>query len=343
MFRFEQSEILFLLLLIPLMLLVFYLLVKLKTKALDKLGDRKIVERLFPNWSLRKEWIKTIFILLAFTFGIVAWANPQWGARKEKVTAKSTDVMIALDISMSMEAEDISPNRIELAKRFTSQLIRSLRGERIGLIYFAGSAYMQMPLTNDYAAAEIFIKSANTAQAGTQGTAIAEAIDQANVAFGDDNATQKALIIISDGENHDEEALEMAAKAHENGTFIYTIGVGTQEGAMIPIINDRGQVSYKKDKSGQPVKTALNVDMMKSLSAAAGGKFYMMEASPKLLRSIKSEIDKLEKKEVEQRSFTDYASYFQYFLALAILLFFIEYFLSNTSSGAWSLRKFLNI
>lgn len=342
MFRFEQQEYLLLLIGIPIMLLLFSLLLKSKTNSISKLGDHEIIKRLFPNFSVKKEWLKTLLLAAGFLFGIFAYANPQWGARKEKVTAKSTDVMIALDISKSMEAEDVSPNRIELAKRFTSNLIKSLRGERIGLIYFAGNAYMQMPLTNDYAAAEIFIKSANTDQAGTQGTAITEAIELSQVAFGENNATQKALIIISDGENHDTEALNAAEKAQKNGTFIYTIGVGTKDGAMIPIINN-GRVEYKKDKTGNPVISALNIDMMKDLSDKAGGKFYLMDASPKLLKEIKSEINKLEKQEVEQRSFTDFASYFQYFLALAILFFFIEYFISNQTLRNWSLRKKLNI
>jgi len=342
LFRFEQTETLILLLLIPIMALIFYFLLKWKDQSLNKLGDKSLIQRLFPNFSPRKEWIKTAMLLLAFSFGIVSWANPQWGARQQKVTAKSTDVILALDISRSMMAEDISPNRIEVAKRFTGQLIKSLRGERIGLIYFAGSAYMQMPLTSDYAAAELFIKSANTSQAGTQGTAIAEAIDLAQTSFGYDDPTQKALIIISDGENHDSEALEAARTAQENGTYIFTIGVGTQEGAMIPVMNN-GRKEFKLDKSGNPVKSALNVDMMKELADVSNGKFYMLEQSPKLLREIKSQIDKLQKKEVEQRSFTDFASYFQYFLFLCTLLFIVEYFLSNTSNRDWSLKKWLNI
>ncbi len=342
MFRFEHVEILWFLLGIPALVFIFYLLLKWKENQIRKLGDPAVIKRLFPNWSVKKEWLKTILLALGFFFGIIALANPQWGNRKQRVTAKSTDVILALDISQSMMAEDISPNRIEVAKRFTAQLIKSLRGERIGLIYFAGSAYMQMPLTNDYAAAELFIKSANTTQAGTQGTAIAEAIDLAQVSFGSDNPTQKALIIISDGENHDNEAIQAAKQAKDNGTFIYTIAVGSEEGAMVPFMN-RGRKEFKKDRSGNPVKSAINIPMMKDLADAGGGSFYIMEQSPKLMNQIKSEINKLEKKEVEQRSFTDYASYFQYFLLIAILFFVFEQFLSNSSNSSWSLRKFLNI
>lgn len=342
MFRFETSEFLYLLLLLPIMALVFFLLLKLKERSLSKLGDPEIIKRLFPNWSRRKEWIKTFLVLAGLGLAIIAWANPQWGARKQKVKAKRSDVIIALDISRSMMAEDISPNRLERAKRFTTSLIKELRGERIGLIYFAGSAYLQMPLTADYAAAELFVKSANTTLAGTQGTAIAEAIDLAQVTFGTENPTQKALILISDGENHDQESLEAAAIAQENGTFIFTVGVGTEEGAMIPY-EVNGKRQYKVDNSGNPVKSALNVGLMQDVANAAGGKFYMMNQNPTLFNEIKAQINKLEKQEVEQRSLTDFVSYFQYFLFFGILFFILEYFLSNTSRKNWSLREKLNI
>lgn len=343
MFRFEQIEYLYLILLLPVLAVLFYLLVRHKQSTLKKLGQYNLISKLFPDWSITKEWIKTILFLIGLGFCFVALANPQWGARKQKIKAKSTDVIIALDISQSMMAEDLSPNRLERAKRFTTSLINSLKGERIGLIYFAGSAYLQMPLTNDYAAAEIYTKSANTAQAGTQGTAIAEAIDLAMVTFGEDNGTQKAIIIISDGENHDQEAIDAATTAQEKGAFVYTIGVGTEDGAMIPFINQKGGKEFKKDKSGNPVRSSLNVGLLQDIATTSGGEFYLMEQSPRLLSEIKNEINKLEKKEVEQRSFTDFASYFQYFLFFGLLFLIIEYFVSNTINKNWNLKKHLNI
>ncbi len=342
MFRFEESFILWFLVLIPLGLLLFYLSTIRKRSQLDKAGDYKIFSRLFPNWSLKREWLKNSLILTAFAFLLISWANPQWGNRKQKVKAKSSDVIIALDISQSMLAQDISPNRMERSKFFLNELVKKLRGDRIGLVFFAGSAYLQMPLTNDYASAETFIKSANTTQAGTQGTVIAEAIEMSQSIFGEDNASQKAIIIISDGENHESEAIAAAREAKSNGTFVFTIGVGTQEGARIPIV-ERGKRVFKTDKSGNPVTSALNVSMLQDIAEAGGGKYYSLDQTMSALSKLDRDIDKLEKQEVEQRSFTDYNSYFQYFLFLAVILLVIEYFLTNISNRTKSWKSIFGI
>ena len=327
---------------IPLGLLLFYLSTIRKRSQLDKAGDYKIFSRLFPNWSLKREWLKNSLILTAFAFLLISWANPQWGNRKQKVKAKSSDVIIALDISQSMLAQDISPNRMERSKFFLNELVKKLRGDRIGLVFFAGSAYLQMPLTNDYASAETFIKSANTTQAGTQGTVIAEAIEMSQSIFGEDNASQKAIIIISDGENHESEAIAAAREAKSNGTFVFTIGVGTQEGARIPIV-ERGKRVFKTDKSGNPVTSALNVSMLQDIAEAGGGKYYSLDQTMSALSKLDRDIDKLEKQEVEQRSFTDYNSYFQYFLFLAVILLVIEYFLTNISNRTKSWKSIFGI
>jgi Ca-activated chloride channel family protein len=342
MFQFEQAHLLWWLLLIPVGILVFWLSGLWKTKMVSASVDLEIIKRLYPNWSRKKEWLKTIMILLALAMLCVAWANPQWGSRKQKVKAKSSDVVIALDISQSMMAEDVSPNRIERSKRFLTELLKSLRGERVGLIFFAGGAYLQMPLSNDYASAELYIKSASPKQAGTQGTVIADAIALAGNLFGEENATQKALIVISDGENHESEAIEAARKMREKGTFVFTLGVGTTEGAYVPFI-ERGKTVYKRDKSGQAVSSALNVQLLQDIAKAGGGEFYMIDETFSAIRKLDSEIERLEKQEVEQRSFTDYNSYFQYFLLLALLLFFIEYFISNHSNKKGMLKRWLGI
>jgi len=342
MFRFEESFILWFLILIPLGFLLFFLSTNWKRTQLDKAGEYKVFSRLFPNWSLKREWLKNSLVLTALAFLLISWANPQWGNRKQKVKAKSSDVIIALDISQSMLAQDISPNRMERSKFFLNELVKKLRGDRIGLVYFAGSAYLQMPLTNDYASAETFIKSANTTQAGTQGTVIAEAIEMSQSIFGEDNATQKAIIIISDGENHESEAIAAAREAKSNGTFVFTIGVGTQEGARIPVV-ERGKRVFKTDKSGQPVTSALNVSMLQDIAEAGGGKYYSLDQTMSALSKLDRDIDKLEKQEVEQRSFTDYNSYFQYFLLLAIILLTIEYFLTNISNRTKSWKSIFGI
>jgi len=342
MFRFEVQYILFFLALIPIGFALVWLTMKWKSSVLDKYGDAGVIARLFPNWSAKKEWLRSSMILIAMSLLLISWSNPQWGTRKQKVKAKSSDVIIALDISQSMMAEDISPNRMEKSKRFCTELIKKLRGERVGLIFFAGSAYLQMPLSQDHASAELYIKSASPKQAGTQGTVIADAIELSKSIFGKENATQKALIVISDGENHEIEAVAAARSAYENGTTVYTLGIGTEEGAPVPFTN-KGKTTYKKNRQGNPVNSALNVSLLRDVAESGGGEFYMIDQTMSALSKLDNEIDKLEKQEVEQRSFTDYNSYFQLFLFPAILLFIFEYLLSSNSSGTGGWKKLLGI
>jgi len=342
MFRFETSYILWFLILIPLCFAVTWFYFRWKKSAINKAGDYTVFSRLFPSWSQKKEWIKSTLVIIGFGLLLMSWANPQWGTRKQKVKAKSSDVIIALDISQSMLAEDISPSRMEQSKRFLKELIKKLQGERIGLIYFAGSAYLQMPLTNDYGSAMDLITAANPSQAGTQGTSITDAIKLSQKIFGTDNPTQKALIILSDGENHESEAIAAAREARENGTFVFTVGVGTQDGAMVPFTSN-GRKAYKKDKAGNPVKSILNVNLLQDIEDAGGGEFYMVDQTLSALKALDNDIDRIEKKEVEQRSFTDYNSYFQYFLLLAILFFVIENLISNKLNKKGGISRLLDI
>jgi len=326
MFRFENIEGIYLLAIIPILLLLLIFSLKYKKRTISKLGSENILHKLLPYWSYAREWTKMLLLLLGLTSALVAWSNPQWGTKTQKVKAKSSDIIIALDISQSMMAEDISPNRLERAKRMASELVKDLRGNRIGLIFFAGSAYLQMPLTTDIAAADLFLKTANTGQAGTQGTAIADAIDLAISAFSSEENTQKAMIIISDGENHDQEAINAAKNAAEKGTYIYTIGVGSEKGDIIPVITD-GRKQYKIDKSGAPVRSKLNIELMQDLASAGKGEAYLLNEGNELIEDLKRQIQKIEKQEVEQRSFTEFASYFQYFIALGIIFLLIEFLL----------------
>ena len=338
MFRFEEQFYLYLIILAPIILGLFYLLVQWKKNRLTKFGDLQVVERLIPEWSLKKEWIKTSLFSFSIFLMFIALANPQWGTRKQKVKAKSSDIVIALDISQSMLATDISPNRMENAKRFTSQLIKNLKGERLGLIFFAGSAYLQMPLTTDYAATELFIKSANPKQAGTQGTVITDAINLSKNIFSTDSPYQKALILITDGENHESSAIEAARQVANDGTFVFCIGVGSQEGSAVPIMQN-GREVYKKDKQGNPVLSRLNVPLLQDIAEAANGQFYLLDDGFSLTKKIVNDLSKIEKQEVEQRSFTDYNSYFQYFLALAILALLFEYFVSNRKGKIFNFKN----
>jgi Ca-activated chloride channel family protein len=295
----------------------------------------KEMSRLF-QWNPVKEKdygkvlnIKFIFLLSGIFLLIIALCNPQWGNRKEKMIRTSSDIFVALDISKSMMAEDVSPSRLDRAKKIGERLIQALRSERIGLILFAGEAYMQMPLTNDYLSAISFLRTASPNMAGTQGTAIAEAIMLAQQRFNEKDNANRLLIILSDGEDHEAMAMEAAQEAYENGTMIFTIGIGTEQGELIPVILQNRQ-DYVRNKQGEPVRSKMNPEALRDIAEAGGGSFFTQNVRSDMLDEIKEKVRKLEKKTYEERAFTAHESYFQWFLFPAILLIFLGF--SNTAN-----------
>ncbi len=326
MFRFELASSLYWLWIIPALIFGYLLYTRVRQRQRKKLGKSQLLDRLIPGAIPQRRHFRMALIIGALLSMILAYANPQWGNKKEKVTARSSDIFIALDISQSMMAEDISPNRLERSKRLGQNLISVLKGNRIGLIYFAGNAYLQMPLSNDYSAAQLFINSANTEQASTQGTAISEAIALSMKAYEEDKPTQRAMIIITDGENHDDDAIAEAARASASGMNVYTIGVGTSEGAFVPFRTSGGE-QYKRDESGNLVQSVLNQELINAIAEAGKGKSYLIGEGNSIITDLKKEIDRLEKQEVEQRAFTDYNSYFQYLIGIAIIFLLLYYFL----------------
>lgn len=330
MFRFEEISYLFLLIGIPVLIALFFISYRWTLSRTNRLISGGLQENLLGHISKIGRRTKQLLLLLSILLLSFAWANPQWGNKKAKVMSKSADLFVLLDISQSMMVEDISPNRLERAKRFAEQMINGLRGNRIGLILFAGEAYLQMPLTSDYAATGLFLRTANVNQAGTQGTVVGEAIGLASKAFQEDNLHHKTIIIISDGEDHDENALTKAKEAYDQGIVTYTIGVGTEEGDFIPYVNASGAADFKRDQAGKLVKSQFNETLLSNVANAGGGKYYPIFAGDQIIEDLKIELEKLDKREIEQKSFTDYASYFQYFLFFGILLLIIEFLLSET-------------
>jgi Ca-activated chloride channel family protein len=325
MFRFEQPYYLYVLLLIPVLTVFFILMRKARERALSLFGESALVNRLMPAVSRIKHQLKFGILMLSMLLIIIALANPQWGIAREKTKKRASDVMIALDISNSMLSDDVKPSRLDRARAFTLDLLQALRGERVGTIIFAGNAYLQMPLTADYSAAAMFIKSANPDQAPTQGTAISEAIDLAEKSFKNNpNKTQKVLILISDGENHDDDALARAQKARDKGMTIFTLGVGTAEGGLIPYNFDK-RTDFKRDEKGEPIRTKLNEDMMRQLATAGGGDYYNLSSVSGIIPALKSKIDKMEKQESEQLMFNEYQTHFQWFAGFALLLILLEF------------------
>jgi len=329
LFRFEDISYLLYLGAVPLVGLLLLAAYRRRSYLLGKVGDVSVVERLIPDYSKRRWWLKFALIVASLLFLIFSASNPQWGTKKEKIKTQSADIYIALDISQSMMAKDISPSRLERAKRWTEKLVENLKGDRIGLIYFAGDAYLQSPLTSDYATVEVFVRSANTDLAGTQGTAIDEAIDLAVKAYEDDVQHQRAMVIISDGEDHSEAAVAAAASARDMGLSIYTVGAGTEQGSYVPYIN-RGVEQFKKDATGAPVMSRLNVNYLQEVAKAGAGEFYLINQGQDAIDDIKSKLARLQRREVEQRSFSEYNSYFQYFLLVGLLLCFLEWIIPTT-------------
>lgn len=324
MFRLESTEALYILISIPIFILFFIWMERILLRRITSFGSPQLIQRLTTGKSDKHTlWRYIIYIAIIF-WSVLAATNPQWGTKREKVKVEKADIFIALDISNSMNATDISPSRLERAKKFAESLIQSHKGDRIALIFFAGGAYLQMPLTADYAAALMFLRAANTSMAGTQGTDIEGALRIAQRAS-EGSKHQKALILLTDGEEHDGDAIAAAKQIHAEGFSIFTIGVGTENGSLIPF-SDQGIIRYKTDDEGNPVRSRINTEVLKALAEAGNGGYYLINEGESAVKAINSRLEGIRKNEMEIMSFTEYNSYFQYLLAPAIILLLLSFF-----------------
>jgi len=335
MFRFEHSEYLYALTAIPLLVALYALSQYWRTRALKRMGDAALLARLMPGHSPRRNVTKLVLLLLALSLIIVGWANPQWGNKRESVQRKGIDILLAIDISESMLAQDLPPNRLERVKRFGAELVEQLDGDNIGIILFSCNAYLQAPLTTDYNFIRLFLESAQTDMAASPGTDISAAIDVAEQTFGTENQNHKALVILSDGEDHEGHAPERAQKAAANGLIVMTIGVGTPEGGFIPVQTPFGGVEYKRDASDNPVRTRLEEELMRQIARASNGAYFnLASGSESVISGLRQRIDKIEKRAYEQRPYSDYTSYFQYFIGLGLLLLALEFVIAYQGNRA---------
>jgi len=257
----------------------------------------------------------------------MALVNPKIGTKMETVTREGVDVVFAIDVSKSMEAEDIAPNRLDKSKQLVTQIINNLVGDRIGIIAYAGSAFPQLPITTDYAAAKMFLQAMNTDMVSSQGTAINDAIDLATTYYNDADQTSKVLFIISDGEDHFGEVGPTAKKAAELGIRIFTIGVGTIKGAPIPLKKNGIIQSYKKDQNGETVITRMNEETLKEIAANANGKYIEGNITSEVTAEVTEILQNMDKTEFEAKQFADYQSQYQWFLGFGILLLLLDVFL----------------
>jgi len=324
MIRFEHIESLWLLLLIPLITLLFVFYLRWRQGKLRKLGDPALVRQLLAGRIAGRSTSRFVLLAAALLLAILGLANLQQGAQTEKAQRKGIDVFFALDVSKSMLARDIQPDRLTRAKQLINRMMDKMTNDRVGLVVFAGKAYLQVPLTIDYSAAKMLLGTVTPDLIPTQGTVLGDAIHLANKSFSQKEKKYKALVLISDGEDHDEQALDAAKKAAEQGAIIYTVGVGSPEGTTIL---DPATGEPKLDEHGQPVVTKLNEAELRSLAQATGGTYTLLSNTNRAADELVSAIGEMEGKNYGSVLFTDYNSYFQYFIAAALLLLIAEWLL----------------
>ena len=335
MFRFGNSEYLYLLLIIPVLVLLFGVAQYYKKRAMQKFGEMSVLEQLMPFVSRTRPVLKFIFLIIAFTSIVFALADPQFGSKLEKVKRKGAEIIIALDVSNSMLAEDIQPNRLERAKRSISKLIDRMDNDRIGLIVFAGDAYIQVPITSDFSAAKMFLSSINTNIVSKQGTSIGAAIDLAMNSFTPETEMNKAIIIITDGENHEDNPVKAAELAAKRGIKVHTIGMGSQRGAPIPVNKSYGQTNFLKDNDGNVVISKLDQKTLQQSASAGEGMFIMASNTQAGLNKLFDEINKMEKEEIEEVVYTEFEHRFQYLLGIALFFLLLDSIIPERKSK-WS-------
>ncbi|MFI5251813.1 MAG: VWA domain-containing protein [Bacteroidota bacterium] len=327
--KFAHPEYLYLLILLPVLLGIFYFSGRMRKRAMERFGNIELLQLLMPSRSKRKRSIKFFLLFVAFGFLIFGIANPQIGSKLEEVKREGVDVFICLDVSESMKAEDIKPTRLDNAKREISEMLDNFQNDRIGLIVFAGDSYLQLPLTTDYDAARLLLSTIDVDAVPVPGTAIGSAIRLAMKSFVQTEKKHQAIIVVTDGENHEDDAIAAAKDANAEGIIVHTVGMGSPLGAPIPIYQNNVQVGFKKDNEGNTVVTKLDQAALQQIAEAGGGKFVLGTSQQNELKSIFNDISTMEKKEFGSKVVTEYEDRFQYFLFPVLLLIVIEFFISE--------------
>lgn len=327
MINFAQAQYLFLLLLIPFFFLIQALVLRLRRRRIRKFGDEKLVRELMPSYAKAKVWVRLTLFSVGFFFFVIGLSRPQIGAKLKEHETKGAEIMIALDVSNSMLAEDYSPNRLERAKLAISRLVDKLRDDRIGLIVFAGNSFVQLPITADYVSAKMFMNSISTESVPVQGTAIGEAINTAMRSFSSQSEKSRAIIVITDGENHEDDPVAAAKQAAEMGVRVFTIGVGSPEGKPIPMDGE-----LLKDKDGNIVVSRLDESVLQEVAKAGNGVYVRAGNSEFGLNPIIEDIRRMEDEKYSSIVFEEYDEQFMYFLAIALFFFVIEMLVGDRRS-----------
>lgn len=323
MFRFANPDFLFLLAILPVLIAFYVFAIMRKKRAIKLLGNPELISQLMPDESLKRQHLK--FWLLFGAIGVVIFiiAGPQFGSKLETVKRNGVEIMVCLDVSNSMLAEDVAPNRLEKSKQMLSKLTDGFTNDKVGLIVFAGDAYTQLPITSDYISAKMFLSSINPSMVSTQGTAIGKAINLALRSFTPSETSDKAIILITDGENHEDNAVGAAKAAAEKGIHVNIVGIGLPKGAPIPL---DGTNNYMKDKEGNVVITQLNEAMCQEIASTGKGLYVRADNTNSALKTLQKEIEKLNKSELDSKVYSEYDEQFQMLTWIALFILIIEFF-----------------
>ncbi len=324
MMRFQHISHLLALGIIPILIALFVSMVYWRKKKLKSLGDEQLINKQLLGFIPGRNTLRFVLLSLALLVIVIGWANLQMGAKTEKVQRKGVDVIVALDVSKSMLARDIQPDRLTRAKQLVQSMIDKMGNDRVGLVVFAGRSYLQVPLTIDYSAMKMMLENVNPDLVPTQGTVISDAVDLAMRSFSQKEKKYKSLVIISDGEDHDESAIEKVREAAEAGVIVHTVGIGSPQGTTI---YDPETQSIKLDDNGDAVISRLNQDALRDIAAAGRGSYSLLRNTNNVADKLIREIDGMEQKSLGAVVFTDFSSYFQYFLGIGLMLLVVEWLL----------------
>lgn len=325
MFRFANIEMLWWLLTIPTFVVAYILVTRHKRRQLTEFGDPELMAQLMPDASKSRPIVKFSLLMAALTLLIIAAARPQYGQKEKTVKRQGIEVMVALDISNSMLAEDVAPNRLERAKQMLSKMIDNMVDDKVGLVVFAGEAFTQLPITCDYVSAKMFLHTITPSLIPTQGTAIGAALQTAIRSFGSqESEAGRAIVLITDGENHEDDALAVAQQAQELGIQVFVIGIGKPEGSPIPV---PGTNDYIKDRAGQVVVSRLNEEMCQEIAQAGKGVYVRCDNTNTAMRALQQELDNIATADLESTIYADYNEQYQSFVLIALLLLVIDFFI----------------
>lgn len=327
MFKFANPEYLYLLALVPVLVALHIISNIRRNRKLAEYGDQELISQLMPDASVSRPNIKFWLLFTAYALSCVLLARPQFGSKQETVTRKGIETVIALDISNSMLADDVAPNRLEKSKRIISNLVDQFKDDKVGLIVFAGDAFVQLPITSDFISAKVFLNTISPALITRQGTDIKTAIELATRSFTPNEGVGKAIIVITDGENHEGGAVEAAQAAAEKGYLVYVMGVGLPSGSPIPG-DSRGE--FRKDKEGNVVVTRLNEEMCRNIAAAGKGAYFYVDNSNAAEKALQKEIDKLAKADVETTVYTEYDEQFAIIAWMILVVILFEIFICES-------------